>query len=80
MRSNAPETLLVRMDLPMDVAERFADVLPRVDAELRDRIHDQLWLRSVFIEQRRRTPRAERDGFNERADRILEALDPGEEP
>jgi hypothetical protein len=36
---------------------------------------DQLWLRSVLIEQWRRTPRAERGRFEVRADRLLRALD-----
>jgi hypothetical protein len=36
---------------------------------------DQLWLRSVLIEQWRRTPRAERGRFEVRADRLLSALD-----
>jgi hypothetical protein len=36
---------------------------------------DQLWLRSVLIEQWRRTPRVERGRFEVRADRLLRALD-----
>jgi hypothetical protein len=36
---------------------------------------DQLWLRSVLIEQWRRTPRVERGRFEVRADRLLRGLD-----
>jgi hypothetical protein len=36
---------------------------------------DQLWLRSVLIEQWRRTPRVERGRFEVRADRLLRTLD-----
>lgn len=40
------------------------------------RLLDQLWLRSVLIEQWRRTRLSERAAFARRADRLLSALDP----
>jgi hypothetical protein len=38
------------------------------------RLLDKLWLRSVMVEQLRRTNRGERAAFVERCDRILDAL------
>lgn len=40
------------------------------------RILDQLWLRTVMVEEWRRTHRAEREAFEACADRLLAALDP----
>jgi hypothetical protein len=38
------------------------------------RLRELLWLRAVFVEQRRRTPAAEKLRFDRRADRILARL------
>jgi hypothetical protein len=62
--------------MPLREAEELADRLsatvltPQVQ-----RLLDQLWLRSVLIEQRRRTRLSERNQFERRADRILATLD-----
>jgi hypothetical protein len=37
-------------------------------------LHELLWLRAIFVEQRRRTPAAERRRFDQRADLILARL------
>lgn len=56
--------------------ERLRGVLHRdADARVAERLCDQLWLRSVLIEQRRRTIIAEREKFDARADRLLALLD-----
>lgn len=74
------ETYAVRMGMGADAAAAMANVLMRCPGDVRQRGLDQLWLRSVFVEQRRRTNTAERVRFDARADRILEALDPQETP
>lgn len=68
----------VRMGMTADAAAEMANVLMRCPEDVRQRGLDQLWLRSVLVEQRRRTNTAERGRFDARADRILEALDPAE--
>lgn len=68
----------VRMGMSAADREKLSDLMPRLPVDVRDRVLDQLWLRAVLTEQRRRTRIAERDAFDERADRILEALDPAE--
>lgn len=40
------------------------------------RAMDQLWLRAVLVEQRRRMPTSERDVFTRRADEVQALLDP----
>jgi hypothetical protein len=76
--SCATVEVAVRMDMGADVAETVAELLPRLPLDVAARVVDQLWLRSVLIEQWRRTRIAERPAFVERADRILAALDPSE--
>ena len=73
-RSRGPR---VRMGLSIVNAESLAAKLTESrDPEFRDKIMDQLWLRTVLIEQRRRTRLNERPAFDRRADRILAAIDP----
>jgi len=48
----------------------------QASASIEQRILDQLWLRTVLIEQLRRTRLVERRAFGERADRVLSTLDP----
>jgi hypothetical protein len=43
------------------------------------RLLDQLWLRTVMVEEWRRTHRVERETFEASADRLLAALDPSAE-
>jgi hypothetical protein len=76
---SAPADVAVRMDMGADVAEVIAQLLPRLPEDVLERVLDQLWLRAVFVEQRRRTQIAERSTFDARADRILIALDPSDE-
>jgi hypothetical protein len=66
--------------MPMGEAEQLEAQLTglRRTAEVA-RLLDQLWLRSVLIEQWRRTRLNERAGFSRRADRLLSALDPDAE-
>lgn len=68
----------VRMHMPEATARQLAAELidgrgsdPTIERRL-----EQLWLLAVLIEQRRRTPTAERADFDRRADHILTALDP----
>lgn len=67
----------IRLFMPLRDADELAHRLaaealtPQVQ-----RLLDQLWLRSVLIEQWRRTGLSERGEFHRRADRILGALDP----
>lgn len=58
-------------------AQALADLLAtQIPATSEQRLLDQLWLRTVLIEQYRRARRTERITFGTRADRLLEALDP----
>jgi hypothetical protein len=58
-------------------AQILADSLSSQTApSVEQRILDQLWLRTVLIEQWRRTRIVERRAFQERADRALSVLDP----
>ncbi len=71
------QTPRVRFAMSVDEAQVLADILPsRIDGRDGRRLLDQLWLRTVLIEQWRRTRVAERGAFQERADRALSALDP----
>jgi hypothetical protein len=72
---------VVRINMSVDDAGRVAGALrPREGRNATvQRLMDQLWLRSVLVEQRRRTRIAERDAFDRRADVILAALDPASE-
>ena len=67
----------VRLLMPLGDADVLARQLTAV-ARTRaiDCILDQLWLRSVLIEQWRRTSLVERADFEARANRVLAALDP----
>jgi hypothetical protein len=65
----------VRLGMPVADAEVLAGELLAAPADVAARLHDQLWLATVFIEQRRRTNRSERDTFDRRANRVLELLD-----
>ncbi len=70
----------IRIGMAVTDAERLADDLrpgQSADATVQ-RLLDQFWLRSILIEQRRRTCLAERATFDERADHLLAALDPEE--
>lgn len=70
----------VRMGMSVAEGEVLSDLLLRCPEDVAERVHDQLWLRTVLVEQRRRATIAERPAFDARADRILELLDPPEEP
>lgn len=74
----ATRHVAVRMDMPVADGEWLDDNLRRMPADVRYRVLDQLWLRTILIEQRRRTRLAERRAFARRADRMLELLDPQE--
>jgi hypothetical protein len=66
----------VRLEMPLAEAEALDTVLASaLDSHHTQRLLDQLWLRSVMIEQWRRTARAERPAFEVRANSILAALD-----
>ena len=71
--ASARVRLLMRLEDAESLSERLcaAELSPALQ-----RLLDQLWLRSVLIEQWRRTRLAERGEFQQRADRLLEALDP----
>jgi len=72
----APGTPRVRLLMSVAEAERLADLLSaRIPAKDEQRLLDQLWLRTVLIEQRRRVRRDERAAFVIRADRMLKAFD-----
>jgi hypothetical protein len=67
----------VRMTMTARLAERLAEHLIDVRGTEREAaLCEQLWLRTVFVEQRRRTVMAERAAFDAQADRLLAALDP----
>jgi hypothetical protein len=75
----APRTARVRLRMSVDEAASLAAELVEVSCTPAvRRTLDQLWLRSVLIEQWRRTNRVERAAFEARANRILSALDPPE--
>jgi hypothetical protein len=63
----------VRMGMSVAEGAELADELLTLPADAAQRVHDQLWLRTVLVEQRRRTRIAERAGFDARADRVLAA-------
>jgi hypothetical protein len=75
-RLNEPETPRVRLLMSVIDAEGLADLLSsRIPAKDEQRLLDQLWLRTVLIEQRRRIRREERVAFTIRADRMLKVFD-----
>jgi hypothetical protein len=68
---------VVRMTMTARLVEHLADHLIDVRGTEREQVLcQQLWLRTVLIEQRRRTVMAERTAFDAQADRLLAALDP----
>lgn len=64
--------------MPIEQCRWFAENSSRLPDDVAHHVMDQLWLRTVLIEQRRRVPIVERAAFDERADRLLAALDPAE--
>jgi hypothetical protein len=67
----------VRLLMSAADAKALANLLSaQTGTHVEHRILDQLWLRTVLIEQWRRTRIAERGAFRERADRVLSALEP----
>lgn len=69
-------TARVRMGTSVAEAGRLERELHDAAPGISGRVCDQLWLRTVLVEQRRRTRIAERPTFDERADRLLALLDP----
>ena len=67
-----PRPVQVRMAMSTEAAAAAQAEL--VGGGDHQRLLDQLWLRSGLIEQRRRTPIAERSHFDARANRILARL------
>ncbi|MCA1571045.1 MAG: hypothetical protein LC798_12130 [Chloroflexi bacterium] len=67
---------VVRMGLAIDDARVLSDLLLAWDEDTCAQIHDKLWLLVVLTEQRRRVVCVERASYDERANRILEQLDP----
>jgi hypothetical protein len=72
------EHVQVRMGSTAADAERLDELLHRLPLDVQERVVDQVWLRAVFVEQRRRTNVRERAAFEARADKLLAALDPPE--
>lgn len=69
----------VRLLMSVADAQALADQFSaQISSRSEQRLLDQLWLRTVLIEQHRRVRRIERIGFRLRADRLLEALDPAD--
>jgi hypothetical protein len=67
----------VRMAMTAHLAAALADHLLDIRGSRREEaLCEQLWLRAVLVEQRRRTVMVERSSFDARADRLLAALDP----
>jgi hypothetical protein len=67
----------VRLMMSLADAQVLANSLSsQTVTSVEQRILDQLWLRTVLIEQWRRTRIAERKAFQERADRTLSVFDP----
>jgi len=65
----------VLMGMTAEQAERLSGKLVAIQgSQSADQLRELLWLRAVFLEQRRRTPSAERLRFERRADRILGQL------
>lgn len=69
---------VVRMGMSVAVGEELSEVLLRCPTDVAERVHDQLWLRTILVEQMRRMRIDERGPFAVRADRMLELLDPQE--
>lgn len=72
-----PKSPGVHLSMSVADAEGLADLLSaQIPSEDEQRLLDQLWLRTVLIEQWRRVRIVERKMFEERAERILRALNP----
>jgi len=67
---------VVRIAIAIADAEALSDAMLAAPEAVSEQLGLQLWLCAVLLEQRRRTPRAERPAFDEQADRILQQLDP----
>ena len=74
----AVATPTVRIAMTSATATAMAGRLLDVSTAVSEQLSRQLWLRTVLIEQRRRTHRAERDAFDRQADEILQQLDPAD--
>ena len=73
----AVDVPVVRMVLTAHLAARLAQHLLDIRGTPREEtLCEQLWLRAVLVEQRRRTVMVERASFDAQADRLLAALDP----
>ena len=78
-REVLPDAAGLRVRLRMgepDARELGEQLLTLRGTGRESRLLDQLWLRTVMIEEWRRTHRAEREAFEACADRLLAALDP----
>lgn len=72
---------LVRMGMGCEDAAQLSDALLTIrGTEAERRLLDQLWLRTVLLEQRKRVLLTERATFDRRGDRALAALDPEDAP
>ena len=75
--TGAVDMPVVRMGLTAHLATRLAQHLLDIRGTPREAtLCEQLWLRAVLVEQRRRTVMVERASFDAQADRLLAALDP----
>lgn len=66
----------VRVTMAIADAEALSTLMLDAPPAVSEQLSDQLWLRTVLLEQRRRTPRADRGAYDTVADRILQRLDP----
>jgi hypothetical protein len=65
----------IQLSMSLEEARRLSGVLLEVrGSERQAMLHEALWLRTVLIEQWRRTPIAERARFERRADSIFARL------
>ena len=71
-------TPTVRIAMTSAAATAMSSRLLDAPAAVSEQLCRQLWLRTVLIEQRRRTHRAEREAFDRQADEILQQLDPAD--
>lgn len=71
---------LPRVRIAIADTEGISDAMLTAPDTIGEQLSLQLWLCAVLLEQRRRTPRAERPAFDAQADRILQQLDPAEVP
>jgi hypothetical protein len=81
LRHGMPCGTEVRIGLSVTAADALADrLIDKSHRESHERLLDQLWLRTMLIEQRRRVRLSERPAFDRRADKLLAALDPDATP